>query len=113
MKHLEKYKRIKIDQNNSIKDGIFRLIQKFLADPPVIIWGSGATIPYGLPSMDDLKHNLKFELGKLDKDANLEIELGKIDNPDKINRIKKIIRNEIFKKKFRVFKKIYTNTKLF
>ena len=27
-----------------IKDNIFKLVQKFLANPPVIIWGSGATI---------------------------------------------------------------------
>ena len=60
MKHSEKYEEIKIDKNNSRKTEIFRLIQKFLKKPPVIIWGSGATIPYGLPSMDDLKTKSKI-----------------------------------------------------
>ena len=36
------------------KDEIYKLIQVFLNNPPVVIWGSGATIAYGLPSMDEL-----------------------------------------------------------
>lgn len=88
-----------------IKDKIFKLIQKFLTNPPVIIWGSGATIPYGLPSMDDLKQCLKPELGELKENANLEIELGKIESQDKIDKIKEIIRSEVLKKNLECLKK--------
>ena len=86
------------------KDKIFKLVQKFLKNPPVIIWGSGATIPYGLPSMEDLKQSLKPELGKLGKDANLETELEKIGKKDKIDKIKEIIRNEVLKKNLECLK---------
>ena len=40
------------------KDAIFLIIQKMLEKPPVIIWGSGATIPFGLPSMQDLNKTI-------------------------------------------------------
>lgn len=88
-----------------IKDKIFKLVQNFLQNPPVIIWGSGATIPYGLPSMDNLKECLKSEIGELNKNANLEIELGKIDDENKVNKIKEIIRNEVLKKNLECLKK--------
>ena len=81
------------------KNEIFKTIQKFLKDPPVIIWGSGATIPYGLPSMDDLKQALQSKnLINLDQKSNLEVELGKIQKQDKINKIKACIRCEVLKK---------------
>lgn len=83
---------------NKTKDEVFSLAQKFLSDPPVIIWGSGATIPYGLPSMNDLKKALKPHIGELDGDANLEVALGNIDDEKKINEIREVIRNEVLKK---------------
>ena len=86
-------------------DEFFKLVQKFLKAHPVIIWGSGVTIPYGLPSMDDLKESLKPELGELDINANLEIELGKIDDIKRIDKVKKIIRNEVSKKQLECLKK--------
>ena len=86
-------------------DEFFKLVQKFLKAPPVIIWGSGATIPYGLPSMDDLKESLKPELGELDINTNLEIELGKIDDTKRIDKVKKIIRNEVSKKQLECLQK--------
>ena len=87
------------------KTEVFTLVQKFLKNPPVIIWGSGATIPYGLPSMEGLKQCLKHELGELQEDTNLEIELGKIDKQNKLDKIKKLIRDEIFKKDLECLKK--------
>ena len=42
------------------KDDIFAYIQNYLKEPPLIIWGSGATIGFGLPGMSDLKD----EIGK-------------------------------------------------
>ena len=87
------------------KDKIFRTVQKFLEHPPVIIWGSGATIPYGLPSMECLKKCLKSEIEELDKNANLEVALGKIDDKNKIDKIKEIIRNEVLKKNLECLKK--------
>ena len=80
------------------KDEVFSLAQKFLSDPPVIIWGSGATIPYGLPSMDDLKKALRPHIVELNGDANLEVALGNIDDENKINEIREVIRNEVLKK---------------
>ena len=91
-------------ESNHEKDKVFKLVQKFLTYPPVIIWGSGATIPYSLPSMEDLKECLKPEIEKLDKDVNLEVTLGKIDDRNKIDKIKKIIRDEVLKKNMECLK---------
>ncbi len=87
------------------QDNIFKLTQKLLKNPPLIIWGSGATIPYGLPSMDDLKKQLEPELGVLNSEHNLEEELGKIDNSEKIIKIKEVIKNIVFKKDLECLKK--------
>ena len=87
------------------EDKVFKLVQKFLTHPPVIIWGSGATIPYSLPSMEDLKGCLKSEIEELDKDANLEVTLGKIDDRNKVDTIKEIIRSEVLKKNLECLKK--------
>ena len=60
------------------KDAIFRIIQKMLEKPPVIIWGSGATIPFGLPSMQDLNKTISEKVKSFDgSNNNLEEELGK------------------------------------
>ena len=48
------------------KDAIFLIIQKMLEKPPVIIWGSGATIPFGLPSMQDLNKMLSEKVKNFD-----------------------------------------------
>ena len=84
-------------QVNSTKDKVFKIVQEFLKNPPVIIWGSGATIPYGLPGMDDLKQCLKNECSNMTQDANLEKELEKITD-NKVQKIKKIIRDEMLQK---------------
>ncbi|MDE0518547.1 MAG: SIR2 family protein [Bdellovibrionales bacterium] len=102
-----------MNQTEEQKIEVFTLIQRFLKNPPVIIWGSGATIPYGLPSMDDLKKSLKSELGDLGTSANLETELGKIDDINKIDIVKKIIRNEVSKKQLECLKKAIQNMNYF
>ncbi len=79
------------------RDEIFSIVQQFLKLCPVILWGSGATIPYGLPSMNDLKERLKLQLGAIDKNVDLETELGNVA-VSKHDEIKKVIRDEVFKK---------------
>ena len=71
--------------HSDTKEEVLKLIQNFLKKPPVIIWISGATIPYGLPSMENLKKCLTSETGKLDTEANLELlpSRVKIDEPQK------------------------------
>ena len=63
------------------KNKIFRLIQEYLKQKPLIIWGSGATIPFGMPSMDDLKEELEIT-----ENGNLETILSKISNETEKNR---------------------------
>ena len=59
------------------KEKIFSIIQSYLKNPPVIIWGSGATVPFGLPSMGKLNEIIKSQIPEFDQTCdNLEIELG-------------------------------------
>ena len=92
-----------------IKEEIFTVIQKFLKHPPIIIWGSGATIPYGLPSMDELKEKLKPHLN-IDQEANLEVKLEEIQGEKNITKIKKIIRDEVLEKDRECLKNTIKNT---
>ncbi|WP_166636602.1 SIR2 family protein [Salegentibacter sp. 24] len=74
------------------KEELFKIIQKQLKNPPVIIWGSGATIPFGLPSMWALNELLKKEIEDFDENCdNLEEELGKPKYEDIMPEIKKVI----------------------
>ena len=74
------------------KNEIYKLIQEYLKDPPVIIWGSGATIACGLPSMNDLNDTLKVKFSFFDKNnTNLENELGKTEYEPHISEIRKCI----------------------
>ena len=73
------------------KNRIATMVQKFLKSPPTIIWGSGATIPYGLPSMDSLKKLLKNKLPIFSDSESLEEILAKITEPEELNEIKKEI----------------------
>jgi hypothetical protein len=76
-----------------IKERVFTIIQNYLKTPPVIIWGSGATVPFGLPSMSTLNGILKDTVPEFDKDCdNLEVELGK----DKYHEVMPQIRNVIW-----------------
>lgn len=80
------------------KEKIFTIIQKFLKKPPVVIWGSGATVPFGLPSMWSLNESIKKEIPEFDQtNENLEIELGKDKYRELMPQIRKIIWDEISK----------------
>lgn len=79
------------------KDDIYKKIQKYLNTPPVIIWGSGATIPYKMPSMGDLKEVLGKKYPDIAKSTdNLETELGKEQYDSNIVDIKKTIWDTIY-----------------
>lgn len=54
------------------KEGIARLAQSCFQGNPVIVLGSGASMPYGLPSMNDLAEFLKAHIipdGEAEKEA--------------------------------------------
>ena len=59
------------------KNEIFKMVQDFLKPRPLIIWGSGATIPFGMPSMEDLKEFLEIE-----HTGNLEEALSEISSEE-------------------------------
>lgn len=99
-----------IPTKENIKEKIFNLIQTFLKNPPLIIWGSGATIQFGLPSMLDLNKALKEKINGFDtKNDNLEIELGKEKYKSQMEEIKKIIWNQINNADTTVLKKIISS----
>ena len=71
---------------------IFTLVQTFLKNPPIIIWGSGGTIPFGLPSMWSLNEVLKGKIDGFDSENdNLENELSKEQYAEHLPEIKQII----------------------
>ena len=86
------------------KNEIFKLIQDYLKPCPLIVWGSGATIPLGLPSMEGLKKKLSVQ-----EDGNLETILSKIRDEDKVLRYEKEIFNIINKQDEKFRKKIDAN----
>ena len=54
--------------DNDRRNKVFSKVQEYLKPSPVIVWGSGATIPFGMPSMDDLKGALGItEAGNLEE----------------------------------------------
>ena len=77
---------------------IARLAQKYIANRPVIILGSGASIPYGIPSMSDLAGELldRIDLDKqtwlafkekLEEENNLESVLHEVDLEDSVLKL--------------------------
>ncbi|WP_165731060.1 SIR2 family protein [Polaribacter sp. 20A6] len=93
-----------------IKEEIFNLTQKFLKNPPLVVWGSGATISFGLPSMWDLNEDLKKNVPGFDNESdNLEDELGKEKYQEKMPTIRKIIWNKINESDISVLDKISNN----
>lgn len=74
------------------KESVFKLIQEHLKSPPTIIWGSGATFQYGMPTMG----NLKEQIGITD-DGNLEELLSKIEPPEALEKYEQQIFNVINK----------------
>ena len=45
-----------------MEESTIKLIQSYLHDVPLVVLGSGASIPFGLPSMGDLASHLQFHL---------------------------------------------------
>ncbi len=89
------------------KERIFTIIQNYLKNPPVIIWGSGATVPFGLPSMWTLNEIIKKEVPEFDQDCdNLEIELGKDKYIEHIPQIRNVIWEAITKVDKEVLQKL-------
>ena len=96
-----------MDNNN---EEIFTLLQNFLKSPPLIVWGSGATIPFGLPSMWHLNEVLKTEIDDFDDTSeNLEIELGKEKYIEQMPEIKKTIWNMVNDSDVSVLNRIIAN----
>lgn len=59
------------------KDIVFKMVQEYLCTTPLVIWGSGATVPCGLPTMGCLAKYLKdILLPDLEVETNLEAVLG-------------------------------------
>lgn len=75
------------------KNGIFKMVQEHLKSCPLIIWGSGATIPFGMPSMSDLKSELKIT-----EKGNLEEILSRINDENKQSKYEQDIFNIINQK---------------
>lgn len=77
-------------------DGIYKTVQDYLKEPPLVIWGSGATAGFGLPGMWTLKDEIGKVLPSFDKTCtDLEAELGKDKYEDDLPRIRRIIRDVI------------------
>jgi hypothetical protein len=96
--------------SSQTKDKIFKIVQTFLKSPPLVVWGSGATISFGLPSMRDLNEALKKEVEDFDiSNDNLEDELGKDKYQEKLPQIKQVIWKEVNNADIFVLKKFIDN----
>ena len=79
------------------KDALFKLIQRLMSDHPLIIWGSGATVPCGMPSMVQLAEAINDKTGlSIDVAKSLEDELCKPEMVDETDKIRRIIFEKIF-----------------
>lgn len=77
-------------------DDIYSTIQSYLNEPPLVIWGSGATIGFGLPSMSKLKDEIGKSVSMFDKTCtDLEAELGKDKYEPALPEIRKVIRDVV------------------
>ena len=82
-------------EDESPLERFFSAVQQFLTQPPLIMWGSGATVPCGLPTMKDLALHIKNTVvPDLDADKSFEKELG----DDKYDGVLNQIRLEIWNK---------------
>lgn len=78
-------------------DEIYKTVQDYLKEPPLVIWGSGATASFGLPGMWTLKDEIGKTLPTFDKTCtDLEAELGKDKYEADLPRIRKIIRDVVY-----------------
>lgn len=77
-------------------DAIQTRIQDYLKEPPLIIWGSGATIKFGLPSMQQLKDEIGKSISSFDSTCtDLEVELSKDKYETDLPEIRRIIRKTV------------------
>ena len=90
-------------------DSTFKVIQSFLKNPPVIIWGSGATIDFGLPSMEQLMTKIKSISPEIEERGNLEGELSKITGHEKLDKISEVVKNEVSKQDIACLKRAVQN----
>lgn len=96
--------------SDEIKERIFSTIQTFLKNPPVIIWGSGATVALGIPSMGALNTALREEIeGFNGTDENLEVELGKSEYELQMPEIRKVIWDTVNEADEKVLLKLINN----
>lgn len=79
--------------NDGKRNELFQKVQRYLKPSPLIIWGSGGTIPFGMPSMEYLKKELEIK-----KAGNLETILSEVTDKDSISNYKKKIYESINKK---------------
>lgn len=63
------------------KDEIFKVVQTYLDKPPLVIWGSGATIDFGLPSMSQLKDEIDRSVPIFDKNRCKRMSKEKMMKP--------------------------------
>ncbi len=99
-----------MNKQEEIRENIFRIVQAFLKNPPLIVWGSGATISFGLPSMRDLNEELKKKISDFDiENDNLEIELGKEKYQTQMPQIKKVIWDKVNRADILVLERIISN----
>lgn len=92
---------------DTIIDHIFSTIQKFLNNPPIIIWGSGATIPFNLPSMAELNDALRKKIKDFNPtNENLETELGKPEYKERMPEIRKAVWDTVNQADRQVYEKL-------
>jgi hypothetical protein len=95
---------------NEVKNKIFTIVQEYLKDPPLVVWGSGATIPYGMPSMSDLNRKLGEKINNFDvTNNNLEQELGKDKYKSEFSKIKEVIWDTIDEANNKILNDIISN----
>ena len=93
--------------SDTIISDIFTTIQKFLNNPPVIIWGSGATIPFNLPSMAQLNDALRKKIKDFNAtNDNLENELDKDKYKEKMPEMRKSVWDTINQADRKVYEKL-------
>ncbi|MBR0573296.1 MULTISPECIES: SIR2 family protein [Pasteurellaceae] len=88
-------------------DTFFKTVQRMLSTSPTIIWGSGATVPLGLPTMPMLSKELADKIKKFNgNNKNLEQELSDPKYINDLDEIRKIIWNTIHQKDIEVRNKV-------
>lgn len=95
-------------------DDIYGIIQDYLKEPPLVIWGSGATIGFGLPSMSQLKDEIAGAVPSFDKTCvDLETELGKDKYEADLPQIRKVIRDTVQKADIQAKKQLLKDSACF